>query len=277
MPTTDSTTLNLSALPFYQWEATPEPSFGEQMDVGITLDSILPPRDMPDTLFRKSIFYRHSLQVQHQDLQPRTDSHTSPWIFSILLLLSTLLCLYYKLRKIKLKSILHATINRRALDRLIRDYNLSRKFIMIPMGMLVCATLALVIYLAALQDRGLGTYLLLAIAMMVAYLLRNGLFRLLANTFENKPAMDAYIANNYIYHLVLASILAALLYPLAYLPGGENATLTVIAIVVGLTFTMRFLRGIKLFLTLSSGSRFSLFYYLCIVELIPVLVLIKWL
>ena len=277
MPTTDSTTLNLSALPFYQWETTPLPPVGEQIDVGVTLDSILPPRDMPDTLFRKSIFYRHSLQVQHQDLKPRPDGHTAPWIFSIILLLSTLLCLYYRLRKIKLKSILHATINRRALERLIRDYNLNRKFIMIPIGLLVCATLALVIYLAALQDRGLGTYLLLSIAMMVAYLLRNTLFRLLANTFENKQAMDAYIASNYIYHLVLASILAVLLYPLAYLPGGENVMLTVIAIVVGIAFTMRFLRGVKLFLTLSSGSRFYLFYYLCIIEMIPVLVLIKWL
>ena len=269
----DSITLDLSALPFSEWPTTEAPS--EATNTVITLDSILPPRELPDTIYRQSIFHRHTLQVQHQELQPRPEHHTAAWVFAMLILLSALLCIYYHLRKIKIKTLLHATIDRRALDRLIRDSNLNRTSVMLPMGMFICATLAMAVHLQAMRETGVGGYLLLSAGLMAAYILRNGLLRLLGNTFENKAAVDIYISSNYIFHLTEATLVCVLLYPLAYLPGGGNAMLVTIAVVLGIGLLMRFLRGMKLFLTLSSGPSFYLFYYLCTVEIVPALVLIK--
>ena len=100
----DSITLDFSALPFSEWPTTEAPS--ETTNTVITLDSILPPHELPDTIYRQSIFHRHTLQVQHQELQPRPEHHTAAWVFAILILLSALLCIYYHLRKIKIKTLL---------------------------------------------------------------------------------------------------------------------------------------------------------------------------
>lgn len=274
MQETANDTLDLTALPFTQWEAT-LPTM-EEAYYGVPFDSIHPLRETGDTVFRKSLFQRHSLQVKHNDLQPRPDNSLPAWVFGSLLLLTGLLCLYYRLRKIKITSLLKALIDIRAMDRLVRDNNLGRTAIIMPMGLLAVAVLCMPVHHMAMRHTGYGGYLLLTLAVMVLYLLRNGLLRLLGNTFDNKQAVGQYITSNYLYHLLEATVTLVLLYPFYYLPGAENAMLYIIAIFMATAFVVRFFRGMKVFLTLPKGSSFYLFYYLCIVETIPILVIIKW-
>ena len=60
-----------------------------------------------------------------------------------------------------------------------------------------------------------------------------------------------------------------------YLPWGNGVVLDILAGLIVVEFIVRLFRGMKLFLTQSSNAHFYLFYYLCIVEFIPILVLIK--
>ena len=269
-----SDTIAYTATPFWQWDSVPLSDGTVQLDV--PYDSIFQPREAMDTVFRKSLFQRHSLQVQHTDSLMRPDTTEPAWIFVTLILLTALICLYGKLRKIRPLTLLKSLINHRAMDRMVRDCNLNRSIIMLPMGLLLVAAVCMPIHRMALQHTGVGGYLLLFLGVSLLYMLRNGIFRLLGNTFENKHGVALYMTNNYFYNLMEATVTTILLYPFFYLPGAQATMLIVIGAFLAFAFVIRFVRGVKVFLTLKNSSCFYLFYYLCIVEITPILVVIKW-
>lgn len=266
--------LDLTAVPFWQWDTTL--AVVTEVDMGIPYDSLHWKREATDTVFRTSLFKHHSLQVQHKAPIARPNNGEPVWIFITLVLLTGLICLYYHLRKIHFLELLKATVDHRVIERIVRDYNLNRSSIMLPMGLLLVAGLCLPVNRLAMPETGIGGYLLLATGVGLLYILRNGLLRLLGNIFEHKAAVNLYITSNYLFHMVEATVVVILLFPLFYLPGGREAMHYIIAGFISLAFAWRFIRGLKFFLTLPNSSSFYLFYYLCIVELIPILVLIKW-
>ena len=264
----------LSATPFWQWpvdSATIDAGY-----TGIPFDSIHPLRELPDTVFRESLVVGHKLPPHHDNLVVRPDTAVPTWNFVILLLIISLSSLYMKLRKIKLVALLKAAVDLRAMDRLVRDCNLNRSIMMLPMGLLLVAALCLPIHRMALAHTGVAGYLLLTLGVSLLYMLRNGIIRLLGNTFENKAGVALYMTNNYLHHLMEASVATIILYPFFYLPGAQTAMLYTLGGFIALAFVSRFVRGVKVFLTLQNSSSFYLFYYLCTVEIIPILVIIKW-
>lgn len=274
MPETSNDTLDITLLPFWQWETSE--AVLKEVDTGIPFDSIHPLRTIPATVQRESMFQSHTLQASHTDLQPRENPSAPAWVFGVLLLLVGALCLYYRLRQIKLVTLLKATMDIRVMERLIRDSNINSNILLLPMGLLLVAAICLPVHLVALSHTGFIGYLLLTVGTALLYILRNRLLRLLGNTFEDKQGVDLYITSNYVYHLVEAIIVTILLFPFCYLPGAENTMCYILTIFLAIMLTIRFLRGAKVFLTIPNGSSLYLFYYLCIVEIAPILVIIKW-
>ena len=270
-------TLDLSTLPFYLWDTATAPSAepAEEEYAGVAmLDSVFAPRPMTEVQQRPSLFMGHSLSVEHSGLQPLTQGMAAPWTFAVLAMLTALLCTYFRLHKLRISDLLTAIVDSRAMERTLRGNNLTRTVQLVPIALMMLAAGALTVH--SLMLDGIGPYLLLTLALTTAYLLRNSIMRLLGVIFDNSGAVALYITSNYLYHLVLASALVPLLFLYFYLPRGHDVMLTIIGIVTGLEFIMRLFRGMKLFLTHSSGSHFYLFYYLCIVEMTPILVLTKY-
>ena len=232
--------------------------------------------EVHDTILRPSLFNGHGLVLQHDALLLRADSGAPVWIFVLLLTLVALLTLYYRTSKLHFKSLMPLLVDSRAMDRTLRSNNLNSRMRFVSMGLLMLACVLLPVHQMALAKTGLGGYLLLLAAVTALYLLRNGLMRLLAVIFDNNSAVDTYITSNYLYHLALATLTLPLLFLSFYLPFGRETMLYLLAGLVVLEFIMRLFRGLKLFLTQSSGSYVYLFYYLCIVEMVPVLALVKW-
>lgn len=275
MPEADTLTCQL---PFYLWDTTAsvdtQPS--HEVNVGIPLDSIFPTIEPVEPQPRQSLFTHHGLVVQHEHLTPRNDSTAPTWIFVLLMVLTLLTFLYNNIHKIKVGELLKTTIDNRAMERLVRENNLSRAAALMPIGLLLCATLGVVIYSAAMNHTGLTGYLLASAALAIGYLLRNAVLRLLGNVFFHKEAISEYITSNYLYHLVLTMALVPVLFLLVYLPWGHTVVLSIAIGMVALTFLMRFIRGAKLFLTISKSFSIYLFYYLCTVEFVPILLLLGW-
>jgi len=273
---TTSDTLCTDTLPFYLWDTAATPVETEEPFAGVAMmDSIFTLRPADTLRQHPSMFQRHTLAVEHGYLQPRPDTGAPAWTFIVLTLLTALLCLYYRLRKLHVGDVIASTVDSRAMERIMRGHNLMHFFQLMPMGLLMLAALAVPLHDLALT--GFLNYLLLFAALVAAYLLRNALMRLLGTIFDNSAAVSLYIKNNYLYHLVLASLLTPLLFLYFYLPGAERTMLYILGILIILEFIMRVFRGMKLFLTQSSGPTFYLFYYLCTVELVPILVLIRFL
>ena len=258
-------TLNLTAQPFYQWDTfvpvVEEPDMGVYQGM---MDSIFREQDSAVLQYRPSLFREHTLVPHDASLLARPDVEPPAWTFVLLVLLAGLLCLYYRIHKISVGSLLHSIVDSRAMDRMLRNSNMTRS---IPSLALPTAY-----YVSRLP---LGNYLLISAAVMLAYLLRNLLIRLLGTIFEDNVAVQTYITNNYLYHLVLASVTIPALFLFFYLPAGNGVVLDILAGFIVLEFVLRLFRGMRLFFIQSFNSHFYLFYYLCIVEIIPILVLIK--
>ena len=276
-------TLDLNTQPFYQWDGTPYVVETDVSDMGVAVgDTTFSPFFVPDscvvhdTVVRPSLFKEHALAAQHDGLVTRSEMSTPVWVFGLLLALVALLTFYYRTCKLRLKDIGTVLVDSRAMDRTLRNNNLNNRFRFLPMGLLMLACVMLPVHQMALAKTGFGGYVLLVAAVATLYLLRNGLLRLLAIIFDNGTAVDSYITSNYFYHLALATLTLPLLLPLAYMPFGKNVLLYLLAGVLAVELAMRLFRGLKLFLTQSSGPYIYLFYYLCIVEVTPILVLIKW-
>ena len=272
MPEADTIALQL---PFYLRDSAEMPAVVQEVNLGIPLDSIFPVVEQPEPQLHKSLFTHHGLPVRHDQMTQRADAAVPAWMFVLLLVLTALVFLYYKVRKIKFLDLLKSTLDRRVMDRLVRDCNLMRSSQLVPVGLLLAATMGLAIYVSAMSHMGLLYYLMTVVVLAVAYLLRNGVLRLIANVFDNRDAVAAYITSNYLFHLVLTTALVPLLLLLVYMPWGTEAVQYVLFGMVALLFAVRMSRGVNLFFTLSKSFNFYLFYYLCTVEFVPILVLLK--
>mgnify|MGYP002622518618 CR=1 FL=1 len=268
---------------FYQFDTVPYALETGLPDAGVAVDSgfsryFVPDYGvLPEAGERPSLFVGHTLDVQHQALVERTVQGAPMWVFALLLILTALTMFYYRQHKLRLKDLLASLVDSRAMDRMLRNNSLTRVAQLVPMALLMLACLALPVYDVALSGTGVPGYLLLTAALAALYLLRNGLMSLLGRVFDDQAAVAGYITNNYLYHLVLATVLLPLLFLMTYMPHGGGVMQWIVLMVVILEFLLRVVRGLKVFFTQTSCSHFYLFYYLCIVETAPILVLIKWL
>lgn len=276
MPEYEADTLDLSLLPFWEWgPMSPPQSAVASGTIGVTLDSFLPLREVEQPMQRPSMFRRHSLQVEHQSAAVRNTSAEPAWVFIALVVISGLLCLYYKMRHLKPWALTKAAVDGRALERLVRDCNLNRGVVMVSMGLLLMASATLPVVRLVAPQASWWVYLGAAAAMGLLYVLRNGVMRWLGNVFERRQEVVQYITSNYVYHLLEASVLTVGLYFHFYLPSGGMAVLVGAGALLAVGFVARLARGGKIILTHASGSDFYLFYYLCIVELIPAVVALR--
>lgn len=274
MPQADTIHIDTAALPFYQLCEPYSQPVESEVNLGIPLDSLFRPCDAPDTVYRATLFTGHKLAPQHSGLQERPPMATPAWVFVVLVALCALLCIYFRNHKLKLSEMLKSTVDGTSPDRLMRGSVQGIAFL--PIALVLAAALGMVIWTMAMQSTGPAGYLLLTLAITVAYLLRNGILAALASVFDRSQAMGCYITGNYVYHLLLATAVTPLLFLLAYIPSAANVTAIAIGSLTALIFFMRFLNGTKLFLTKTKTFSFFLFYYLCTVEMIPLLVALKW-
>lgn len=237
---------------------------------------LLAPQEHPDTHLHESMIAPHNFPVVHDGLQVRPDFAPPAWVFIALLLLVALMGLLFRLRNIKMGLLLKSAVDLRAMDRLVRDCNLNRTFVMLPMALQLVAGVCLPIHQTQLPQSGILGYMILCAAVALLYILRNGLLRLLGNTFDKKQEMTFFITSNYLYHLIEATAVTALLFLYFYLPGGRATMTWILVACLAIGFLTRFFRGVKIFFSHPNSSCFYLFYYLCIVEAIPILVALKW-
>ena len=274
MQQADTIHIDTAALPFYQLSEPYEQPVVDEVNVGIPLDSIFRPCDAADTVYRPTLFTGHKLAPQHSGLQQRTPAAMPAWIFIVIVGLCAMLCIYYRLHKLKLSEMLKSTVDGSSPDRLMRGSVQGVAYL--PTPFMLSASLGMAIWITAMQSTGPLGYFLLMLALTAAYMLRNGALVALAAVFDQQQAMDNYIISNYVYHLLLATLATPMLFVLAYIPGASTAALIAIGGLTALEFIMRFLNGAKLFLTKTKNFSFFLFYYLCTVEMIPLLVALKW-
>ena len=180
-------TPDLTQVPFYQWDSIPYDLEVEAPEVGVATDSTFGVYMLRDTtavresVERPSLFAGHELPV-NQPLAERAATAPQAWVFVVLVALMAVTTLYYRQSKIRFGEMLRSLFDSRAMDRMMRNNNLTRSSQLAPMGLLLAVTAALPVHQLALARTGFVGYLLLAVGLVLAYYLRNGVIRLPSST-----------------------------------------------------------------------------------------------
>jgi len=244
-------------------------------------DSILAPYANWEAPQRESMFAQREQSQTDPNPQLRQTPDGSDWVFGILTLLIALTSVYLNSQKFLMKDILQSLFDRRAMERVFRENNLKPRSLL-PMTCIYLGALSLVanelicnIPGAMIVRSAILQYLILFAGVTTYYLLKNEIIRMFGALFEDRHATTLYISSNSLFYFIggIGATPLALLYFFA--PGANSTLLTMLGIFVAIVFALRIVRSLQLILTNSKSSKLYLFYYLCIVEIVPILLIVK--
>lgn len=247
----------------------------------LLLDSVFADYKPKEVLHHNSIFTDHSLQPVHPNAIPRTCAEAPNWFLVLAAIVLALLSLFTHNTHIRARTLIPSAFNVRNMERFYRENNFNRSITMLPMLLFYAASLALCLFAIAhtpsytmLSIHGILACLMLFVALTAYLILKTGFISLLGNVF-NEKAYSLYISNNYVYQFLSSFILLPMAVVALFGNISADIAFKMIFISAAILFVMRLFRGMKLILTHSTNSKFYLFYYLCILEIVPLLVIGK--
>ena len=233
------------------------------------------------TTYRESMFVKSVTHTSNNEPAMRNTTSGFDWMFFVIMLLLTLISIYINQTRFSLKDILTSLFDQRAQSRVERENNVKIRNL-IPMTGIYLASAASIITLLACGEHGvrltvsLPVFYLATVGVLFLYiLLRGGLIRLIGNIFEDSASVQLYLTNNHLFYFVGGILLTPLLLFVYYAGAGQTTALYIAIGIISIVLTIRFIRGIQLILTNSKTSKLYLFYYLCILEIVPILVMAK--
>lgn len=273
--------LQIDTLPAYSY--TPDTVLEAPIqlpDVVCAYDTIFAPLEAKEPVLRKSLFIHHELQVKSGHERIIVRDNAPGWLFGVIVISLFLIFNFLRRKQINILELLQSAIDHRALDRLLRDSNLTHPTSQAPIAMIMLLPISLIGYCSFMPHSSkvlvdITTYLLVLVVCFAIYFIRNGVMRLIGSAFGNNEAVNLYLASNYIFHLLYAIVGAGMAFFVCYT--GEMGQVFLFATLgmLGLLLLARFIRGMQIILTLSKNSRFYLFYYLCILEIVPIVIIAK--
>ncbi len=245
-------------------------------DTTLTLQSA----SFPQPVFGKSIFQAHQLQpddfhiIQFRKEQP-------DWILAIIMVCFILLAWVQVFYPKRVLQIFRAPFSKRFINQLTRDGNLFKERIVIALGIVYILTYALMLFELNEQILGFSVpglsrvslYWLIVIVYVGFLTAKVALVQLLGAIFKTRETTGNYLLNLLIFALLSGPVLLTALVFIIYLK--LVILLYICLFIFALLLVFRFMRGFFIGMALTKFSYLFLFVYLCSLEILPFLVLIK--
>lgn len=242
-------------------------------------DSIFKPIEQAEPVLHRSLFTHHQLTVQNTHEINIHRQESPSWFFGFIILSIFLICVYLRSKQISITNLLQSAIDHRAMDRMLRDTNLTHALDQAPMALIALIPISLVCYYFFFPHnnvlRDMLQYLLLLITCYGIYFARNGIIRFFGNAFANSDTVHLYLSSNYIYHLLYGIAATAFAFFICYTDSVGKIFFYILAAIIGILFIFRVIRGMLLILTNAKTPKVYLFYYLCTFEIVPIIILTK--
>ncbi|MCX6306153.1 MAG: DUF4271 domain-containing protein [Bacteroidetes bacterium] len=245
-------------------------------DTTLTMQSIA----FPKQVFVKTIFQSH--QLQPSDFQVNQVRNNQPdWVLAILVVCVILLAWVQVFYHKRLQQIFRAPFSRRFINQLTRDGNLFMERIAVALGIVYILAFSLFLYefneqvlkLSFHGITGIPLYWLITLLNIGVLAAKLALVQFLGIIFKTKETTHNYLLNLLIFALLSGPLLLATLIFIVYL---KSVLLLYICLAVfSLMLVLRFIRGFFIGMALTKFSYLFLFVYLCSLEILPLLVLIK--
>lgn len=207
---------------------------------------------------------------------------SADWVFWVVLggfFLLTITKFYYQK---KMGLLFSAVFSRGAANQLIRETSMFRfqSFLFLLAIYLVSVTLLLHQAFRYFDPGGADSfrdmilYLVIVGAFILFFLIKITLIRLAGFIFKNPQTASEYIQNMLIYNLFGGIVLLPLILLIHYGPG--EIFLYIAFGIMAILMVLRFIRSIFVGLSDRKFSLFHLFLYLCTLEILPVLIIAKF-
>lgn len=248
----------------------------------ISTDSVILVQDTTKQtqIKQPSLFSTHQLKVN--DASPTAKSYiNNDWITIHLIICVILLGwsrIYFGKR---FNQILKAFFSIRQMNTLIREGNIFRERISIPLLINYLVSFSLLIYIALvelLQDSifdlsGIQLFSVIILFVLISWFVKNIVINIVGIVFKNATVISDYVYTNFVFNIFIGLILIPVVITAIYLPALE-----VVYAGIAIWFLIYFYKLVRELFSGLSLSEFSLFYrilYLCTLEIVPLLVLIK--
>lgn len=222
---------------------------------------------------RKSLFKQKNFVNKDLNIIKSPNSSTEGWIYGIILFISILYCVLIKIFSKKIKQVIKGTFNHITLFIFIL-------FLFIPI-------LALLLYLLISKynyfsyfpiKSHFGIFLILYLASILYCLFKYILIYFFGELFRTRNICFNYNSNQLGFYFLDGIIIIPFIFLYYYLPKEtQNAMLITIFIITFILLLIRLIKGFAFVLRETKFSKFYLFVYLCILEILPLIIIYKFL
>ena len=217
-------------------------------------------------------------------IQPTWGKKYQPdWIFALLLLGFVLIAWVQFFYRKRLQQVILSPFSKRFMNQLMRDGNLFKERISVAMGAIYFISLALLIFESnelILKGHvspflnGISFYLLIIIVLILYWSVKVVLISVVGLVFKTAATTKMYLLNVLVINIITGLLLLPLLVFIIYL---KSIVFLYISITFFLlTFIFLLIRGFITGLTLTKFSYIFLFVYLCTLEILPLIIFIKF-
>ncbi|MBO7226729.1 MAG: DUF4271 domain-containing protein [Bacteroidales bacterium] len=248
----------------------------------ISLDSIFKAGER-EVEQHKSILLNHNYPRESYREATNVPSYFPAWVFAILAVGFLIISWVFNSSRIRVHQILKGCLNQRNLNLLFHEGNVMKDKIIYPIMLVFIAFVALFVYgvmnvydIPMWHRNHFLNYMIVLLLTAAFIVVKQGLESFLGNVFKNKIGTIHYLANNMCHYFLEAICMLPLLFFLFYVDRNyAEIVVYITTFVLVLVSFYRLFRGFSLILVGSKLSQLYLFYYLCIVEIVPFLVAIK--
>ena len=235
-------------------------------------------------IYRKSMFPSHELKCKNIE-NATTHVFLPSWLTIVTLLiiygLVRIRISYYK----RIKQIINALYAVRYTAQINREDGIyNHKGALELFSIFVLSTALLTYYYYSnkinmpLSDFKWNIFLKIAGVIILIYLIKAISFNLFSQIIKLEKEFSVYLTNVVIFNEAIGLIFIPFIVLLIYMPFENKKWIYVIAITLfAILYIYRFIRGIIIITSSTKFSKFYLFLYLCTLEILPSLLLIKYL
>ena len=256
-------------------------NYSDSTGVGYVEDSLY---NYPDTIKSagsESFFQVHELAVDdlvpHELVRPNNG-----WILPILLFCTVLIAIIQLIYRKKFLQIVQASWSNQYANQLVREGSLASDWITLGLGIITLLISSLFIYQVNIQilelpspgnTTNLQFYLIIFACYSIYLIFKLLLIGISELIFLTRKVTNKYLLNSLIFNINIAILLLPVLIVSTYT---KSAILLKITLVfIGIILIYKLFRAIMVGLTNTKFSIVYLFLYLCTVEILPVLLVLK--
>jgi hypothetical protein len=240
-------------------------------------------KGITDTLFvheTVSIFKPHQLQVSNHKPIMKTEA-SADWIIGMIILCLMIVAIIQASVPRRLQQVFRSVALPYYVNQLEREGNLLSERMSLALLFVYFTSLSLLLYKVAVilspellqQVHGIMLFLAIFVVCMALYLLKTATVTLIGNVFKTTRNAHEYLVNNMIFNIVTGLLLLPAVTFSIYID--KSVYLWIAISVVSILLIYRFIRSFMIGLSNTQYSIFYLFLYLCTLEILPLILLLK--